>query len=67
MMHSPELDDPDGLDPEETPKYCRMCDGLLADDPNEYLYWNGWFWCVDHGREMQRLAQGPDHVDQVRR
>jgi hypothetical protein len=68
-LHTPETDDRDGLDPDETASFCHnpLCGGLLPNVPGEYIEFSGWLWCVDCGREMQRLAKGPDHVDQVRR
>lgn len=67
-----EHDDRDGQDgPDEQPLYCRGCAGYLGDfetiTPDRYIRWNGWFWCPDHGREMQRLAQSPDAANEVRR
>jgi hypothetical protein len=67
MTNPYEIDDRDGNDPDETAAFCRGCGGLLPNIPGQYVLFNGWLWCVDCGREMQRLAKGPDHVDQVRR
>lgn len=71
MINPYEFDDRDGIDIPEHPLYCRGCGGYLGEyetaDPAEIVWFNGWSWCRDHGEEMQRLAQSPDAVNEVRR
>jgi hypothetical protein len=71
MINPYEWDDRDGRDVEEQPLYCRGCGGYLGDfetiTPDQVIWWNNWPWCVDHGTEMQRLAQSADPVNEVRR
>lgn len=67
MTNEYEHDDRDGLDPDETAAFCRGCGGLLPNIPGQYIEWNGFLWCKDHGEEMQRLAKSLDPVNEVRR
>lgn len=71
-MTSREHDNADGYYGSDEPLYCRECHGYLGEyetaDPAQVIFYNGWSWCLDHGKEMLRLAQAPpDQFEQVRR
>jgi hypothetical protein len=68
MTNPFEHDNADGYHDDAEPKArCRACDGVLDDTPGEYIEWNGWLWCVDHGKEMQRMAMSEDFMNETRR
>lgn len=54
---------------EDEREYCHGCGGHLGlrDQLGPEHWWNGWAWCPEHAEEMQRLAQSPDPVNEIRR
>ena len=58
-------------DEDDNPVTCHFCGDYLGQyetmTPADGVVFNGHWYCFPHGQELQRLAQSPDPVNEIRR